>query len=47
MAIRVMVQSMKRLYEKGEITKEQVADRVKTGKISKEDYETITGEKYD
>ena len=37
---------MKRLYKEGKITKEDVAERVKTGKITKADYEYITGEKY-
>lgn len=34
----------KRLYANGEITKEDVAARVKSGKISKADYKYITGE---
>lgn len=36
----------KRLYAKGEISKEDVAVRVKTGKITKADYKYITGEVY-
>lgn len=36
----------KRLYTKGEITKEDVAERVKSGKITKTDYKYITGETY-
>lgn len=36
----------KRLYTNGEITKEDVAERVKSGKISKADYKYITGETY-
>ncbi len=36
----------KRLYLKGEITKEDVAERVKSGKITKSDYKYITGETY-
>lgn len=36
----------KRLYLKGEITKEDVAERVKTGKITKADYKYVTGEDY-
>lgn len=35
----------KRLYSKGEITKEDVAERV-TGKITKADYKYVTGEDY-
>lgn len=40
---------MKRLYAKGEVTLDQVKERVegvKGGKITKPDYEYITGEKY-
>lgn len=36
----------KRLYTKGEITKEDVAERAKTGKITKADYKYVTGEDY-
>lgn len=36
----------KRLYAKGEITKEDVAERVKSGKLTKADYKYITGESY-
>lgn len=36
----------KRLCSKGEITKEDVAERVKTGKITKADYKYVTGEDY-
>ena len=43
----VLAEPMKRLYRDGKITKEDVAERVKTGKITKADYEHITGEKYD
>ena len=37
---------MKRLYEKQEITKEQVKERVESGKLTKTDYKYITGEAY-
>lgn len=37
---------MKRLYAKGEVTLDQVKERVERGKITKPDYEYITGEKY-
>ena len=40
----VLVNSLKRLYESGELTKEQVADRVKKGSITNSDYKAITGE---
>lgn len=36
----------KRLYAKGQITKEDVAERVKSGKITATDYTYITGETY-
>lgn len=36
----------KKLYVKGEITNDDVAERVKTGKITKADYKYITGEVY-
>lgn len=42
----VLAGPMKRLYQDGKITKDDVAERVKTGKITKEDYEYITGEAY-
>lgn len=42
----VLAEPMKRLYRDEKITKEDVAWRVKTGKITKEDYEYIIGEKY-
>ena len=43
----ILVESMKRLYQDGKITKDDVAERVKTGKIAKTDYEYITGEAYE
>ena len=43
----VLAEPMKRLHRDGKITKEDVAERVKTGKITKADYEHITGEKYE
>jgi hypothetical protein len=42
----ILVQSLKRLYNQGKITKEQVVELVKNGKISEADYEYITGEFY-
>ena len=41
------VNSLKRLYEQKRITKEDVAERVKSGKITVADYEYITGEPYE
>ena len=40
----MLTESLKRLYEKGKLTKEQVAERVTKGSISEEDYKYITGE---
>lgn len=38
---------MKRLYEKKKkITKDQVKERVESGKLTKTDYKYITGEAY-
>ena len=42
----ILVESMKRLYQDGKITKENVSARVKSGKIAVDDYEYIVGEKY-
>ena len=42
----ILVESMKRIYQDGKITKDDVAERVKTGKITTADYEYITGETY-
>jgi uncharacterized XkdX family phage protein len=43
----ILVQSLKRLYNQKKITEAQVAERVKTGKITASDYAYITGEAYD
>ena len=42
----ILVESMKRLYKSSKITKENVSARVKSGKITKDEYEYIAGEKY-
>lgn len=44
--MRILIESLKRLYTKGSLTEEQVAERVAKGSISAEEYEYITGEKY-
>ena len=44
--MRILVESLKRMYKKGTLTKEQVAERVARGSISADEYEYITGEKY-
>lgn len=41
-----LVESLKRLYEKGRLTKEQIAERVTKGTITEADYEYITGEPF-
>lgn len=40
----ILVSSIKRLYNSGKLTKEQVAERVEKGSITATDYEEITGE---
>lgn len=44
--MRTLVESLKRLYKKGTLTQEQIAERVGKGSISAEEYEYITGKKY-
>ena len=34
----ILIQSLTRLYKAGRLTKEQIAERVKKGSISPEDY---------
>lgn len=41
------VNSLKRLYAKGKVTKEKLEDLVSDGKITEEEYKYITGEDYD
>ena len=42
----ILVESMKRLYQSGKITKDSVKARVESGKITEDDYVYIVGEKY-
>ena len=42
--MRILVESLKRLYESGRVTKEELLDRVAGGKISQEEYEYITSQ---
>ena len=42
----ILVNSLKRLYEKGTLTLEQMKERVTKGTITTEEYEYITGEVY-
>lgn len=44
--MKMLVESLKRMYKKGTLTKEQIAERVEKGSISAEEYEYITEEKY-
>ena len=44
--MKMLVESLKRMYKKGTLTEEQIAERVTKGSISAEEYEYITGEKY-
>lgn len=44
--MRTLVESLKRLYKKGNLTKEQIEERVKKNSISADEYEYITGEEY-
>ncbi len=43
----ILVNSLKRLYAAGRVTREQLAERVEKGTITAEDFQTITGEEYD
>ena len=45
--MRILVESLKRLYEKGRLTKEQIAERVERGTITAEEYAYIVGEPYE
>ena len=44
--MRTLVESLKRLHEKGKLTQEQVAERVAKGSISADEFRHITGEEY-
>jgi uncharacterized XkdX family phage protein len=44
--MKILVESLKRMYKKGTLTEEQIAERVTKGSISAEEYEYITGEAY-
>ena len=43
----VLAEPMKRLYRDGKITKTNVKVRVESGKITRDEYEYIVGEKYE
>ena len=44
--MKMLVESLKRMYKKGTLTKEQISERVSKGSISVDEYEYITGEAY-
>lgn len=44
--MRILAESIKRLYVGEKLTKAQVAERVQKGSISVEEYVSITGEEY-
>lgn len=44
--MKMLVESLKRLFECGKLTKEQIAERVEKGSVTKDDYTYITGEEY-
>lgn len=45
--MRTLVKSLKRLYDAGRLSNEQIAERLESGSISKEEYQYITGEAYE
>jgi uncharacterized XkdX family phage protein len=45
--MRALVNSLKRLYDAGKLTKEQLRVRVEKGIIDESKYEEITGETYE
>ncbi len=44
--MRILAESIKRLYASAKLTKAQVDERVQKGSISAEEYAYITGEEY-
>ena len=42
--MRILVESLKRLYESGRVTKDQLGKRVEKGTISQQEYDYIVGE---
>lgn len=42
--MRMLVDSLKRLYEAGRVTEEQMKARVKKGTITEDEFNEITGE---
>lgn len=44
--MRILVNSLKRLYRSGRLTKDDIKERVKRGTITEAEYKYITGEDY-
>lgn len=44
--MKILVESLKRLYTKGTLTMEQVKERVLKGTIDETEYRYITGKEY-
>jgi len=44
--MRILIESLKRLLEKGLLTKEQIAERVEKNSISADEYQYVTGEEH-
>ena len=44
--MRILIESLKRLYGCGKVTKKDIKARVVSGKITEDEYEYIIGEKY-
>ena len=44
--MRTLVESLKRLYDAGRLTKDQIKERVAKGTITRAEYKYITGETY-
>lgn len=42
----ILIESLKRLYNKGTLTMEQIRQRVDKGTISESDFKYITGEEF-
>ena len=45
--MRALLNILKRLYEAGKLTKEQLKERVEKGTINETEYEEIIGETFD
>lgn len=46
METRTLVKSLTRLYESGRVTVEQIDQRVRSGAVTADEFEIITGQKY-